>query len=169
MLTDKILLKKYGAGSEGNSDTIRRDLTPILQFGNKSEATRQSGAELMVSAHQMPGVDGHSIQSILSISDRALLRRFSSPEHVDRYSGALKGDDGSVMVQNELDGLMPDEGSADGSRVQGAGSFTETVVPANPVSVSATATSPLVPTCMPSPTTGLHDSIANVVQCGTLH
>ena len=54
-----------------------------------------------LSAHQMPGVDGHSIQSILSISDRALLRRFSSPEHVDRYSGALKGDGGSVMVQNE--------------------------------------------------------------------
>ena len=71
------------------SDADSMDFTSLSQFGEKSELTRQSGAEVVAHSksselkpHQMPGFDGHPDQGVLSVKDRALLRPFPSPEHV---------------------------------------------------------------------------------------
>ena len=77
--------------------------------------------------------------------------------------GWTSGNDGSIVVQNEPDGFLPDVGKADGLREcvdKGTLTLVDSTATAGPVpTISATATALLVPTCTPSSPTVSHESI----------
>ena len=92
----------------------------ILQFSDLSETTRQSSPKLEVhlksselSPHQMAGVDGHPGHEEMTLLERALLRRYSTPDskvsaeqQIKRKTDGWTSSDGCKgKDQNEPDGF----------------------------------------------------------------